>query len=308
MRSPFSPRYDRILRVTAELEAPAIPLKVPQPMRVDILFVAKNRLEFTRESLAALVANTNWDLVRVLRLWDDGSTDGTYDLLRWPGPSVSRFNRLIQAGVSIVPIRETCGSPAAIMNAHASMLYPADVFAKIDNDTIVPPGWLDVCVAVMTAHPELDLLGIEPPASRTPHYEGGKRMAAPEEDYRTWQGAHYESYDRETGSVFRAGYASCDSIGGIGLMRTRAFLQNGPLKPHSTYGGFTEWQLEHPRVSKGWIVPPLGVFLLDRLPFAPWSELSKQYETKCWQREWSKYPKDSTLWKWWTPVVQMTHA
>jgi hypothetical protein len=254
-------------------------------MTIDILFLAKNRLEFTRESLAALEANTNWDLVRKLWICDDRSTDGTERL--WPA-------KVPHLAVGFMPFAKF-GSPAAIMNSFAMHGDPPDVFAKIDNDTIVPPGWLDQCVAVMEAHPDLDLLGIEPPSSRTPHYEGGKRSECPE----------------LTGSVvyradnwLKAGYAPCDSIGGIGLMRTKCFLDNEPLKPHSIYGGFTEWQLQHPRIRKGWIVPPLDVFLLDRLPFGIWAELSKEYESKGWQRAWSKYPKDSTLWKWWTPVAK----
>lgn len=263
-------------------------------MTLDILFVAKNRLEFTREALAALKANTNWNLVRYVICCDDASTDGTRDLLY----EECRFHEVqgeFLSSILPVALRFTSfGSPAAAMNEffqNPNRNRP-DVVCKLDNDVIVPPGWLDACFSVMEAHPELDLLGIEPPASRVPHFEGGKRSPTPE-----YHAACTMNPDGELG------YAPCDSIGGIGLMRTKAFLDNAPLKPHSTYGGFTEWQLEHPKIRKGWIVPPLDVFLLDRLPFAPWSELSKVYESKGWQRPWSKYPKDcSSLWKWWVPA------
>lgn len=305
----------RNLRQGYQREQAILPRTRQHAMTIDILFLAKNRLEFTRESLAALKANTNWSLVRRLELWDDGSADETLNFL------LAFRHETEIAGVRIEVIYGGgAGSPAELMNRYVRMTDPAidpdehcaaDVFAKIDNDTIVPPGWLDKCVAVMEAHPDLDLLGIEPPASRTPHYEGGKSSRAPEFDASSIIGGHYtdgELVDGEYSDKWVPAYASCDSIGGIGLMRTKAFLDNEPLKPHSTYGGFTEWQLEHPRIRKGWIVPPLDVFLLDRLPFAPWSELSKEYESKGWQRAWSKYPKDSTLWKWWTPVGQPQSA
>ena len=119
-------------------------------MTVDILFVAKNRQEVTLESSAALECNTNWKLVRGLRTWDD---------------TAAMF-----------------GSPAAVMNQVFREPGAPDIIAKIDNDVIVPPGWLDACWRVMVEHPELDLLGIEPPASRVPHYEGGRRSPTPEID------------------------------------------------------------------------------------------------------------------------------
>jgi len=49
---------------------------------VDLLYLACNRLEFTRETFATLVRNTDWDLVHELFVMDDGSTDGTRQWLR----------------------------------------------------------------------------------------------------------------------------------------------------------------------------------------------------------------------------------
>ena len=275
-------------------------------MTIDILFLAKNRLEFTRQALAALAANTNWELVRDLLLWDDQSTDGTFGLVMdW----ANRFDGLNRDHVFMGRRETALGSPAAHMNAYLTTQRPAHIFAKIDSDVIVPPGWLDQCAEVMQAHPELDLLGIEPPASRTPRREGMPRSKTPERDgtafYRHTDGAGISQITPACAMPKgRCGYAPCDSIGGIGLMRTRTFLENEPIRPHSIYGGFTEWQLDRPAVRKGWICPPLKLFLLDRMPMAPWSELSKEYEAKGWQRPWSKYPAAAAadLWEWWKPV------
>lgn len=216
---------------------------------VDILFPVYNRPEFAAAALGALVSNTNRAAARLL-VHEDPSGAG----------------------------------PVAIMNDYLSR-PGSDIFAKIDSDTIVPPGWLEAGLAVMESHPELGLLGIEPPMSRTPAPWMRGRIPAPEDAVR---GAR--------------GYARCESIGGIGFMRRSVFATADRMRPHGFHGvgGFTDWQVRHPEVIKGWIVPPLKVFLLDRLPIEPWASLSKEYIRKGWQRPWTNYsPNDSGLWDWW---------
>jgi glycosyltransferase involved in cell wall biosynthesis len=242
-------------------------------MKTDVLFLSRNRLEFTRESFAALVANTDWSLVDTLWVYDDGSTDGTRDWLRsqrMPVPCANIIDSML-------------GAPAAIMNDYLKR-SAASLFAKVDNDVIMPPGWLNRSMDVMVKCANLDLLGVEPPESRTPHFAGGIRSMCPE--LTALPGAYY---------------ARCDSIGGIGLMRRSAFLKYPDMVPHSTHGGFTDWQLKHGDVIKGWIVPSLKVFLLDRLPGEPWTSLSKRYIAKGWQRAWSGYDPANPFWNWYTP-------
>ena len=118
---------------------------------IDILYLAKGRPEFTAASLAALKANTDWSKVRAVWVFADGADDL---------PSFGGLVNCVRDG-------RVHGGPVAIMNHYLSG-PGAEIFAKVDNDCIVPPGWLDQSLAVMEAHPELDLLGIEPPASRTP--------------------------------------------------------------------------------------------------------------------------------------------
>lgn len=243
---------------------------------IDILYLTHNRREFTEASLAALEANTDWSKVRYLWLYDDRSTDGTAKLLRGVRESQSRI------------VERPYGSPVAAMLDFVSYSEAPDLFAKIDNDTMLPPGWLEACLSVMEEYPELDLLGIEPPMSRT---------RAP------WDRNGLVIHP-EIGAAGR--FAPCDAIGGIGLMRTRVFRDRAPMRPHSTYGGFTDWQLQNPDVRKGWIVPPLDVFLLDRLPIEPWVSLSREYIAKGWQRPWTNYTMaDAALWSWWQPVASL---
>jgi hypothetical protein len=241
---------------------------------IDLLFLASGRPEFTRASLAALLANTNWALVNEFLVIRDKAIPEVDEDLFFPEPS----------SVTTLLFPGRWGSPVAIMNWHLSQ-SGAPIFAKIDNDVIVPPGWLDQCVEVMEKHPDLDLLGIEPPDSRKPHF------SQPDKEQPT------RALELAPGP---ARYVPCDAIGGIGLMRRSAFDGPDEMFPHSTYGGFTDWQLRHPEVTRGWIAPALKLFLLDRLPMAPWQVYSREYIARGWQRKWRDYTeKDSHLWEWW---------
>lgn len=253
---------------------------------IDILYLCKGRPEFTEASFAALMKNTYWSSVNRLLIYTDGSVS-RLDMIR------RRVVRVGSDGLSdgVVVVEDRVGGPVAIMNSFLAA-SGSEIFCKLDNDVIVPPGWLEQCLPVMEAHPELDLLGIEPPASRTPApWANGMPVPAPELVYA-------EAVKRRG---FR--YAPCDSIGGIGLMRRSAFRNRRPMKPHAQngVGGFTDWQLENADVCKGWIVPPLNLFLLDRLPFEPWLSLSKKYIAEGIQRPWTNYPAGSAshLWEWW---------
>lgn len=244
---------------------------------IDILYLAKGRPEFTAASFEALLKNTCWTEEVCLVIYTDGLPNDAEALAEELGidPSLAAWDTRCHGG------------PVAIMNHYLSQ-HGAEIFAKIDNDVIVPQNWLEQCLSVMEAHPELDLLGIEPPASRTPApwATPGVVVRHPEP---------LAAWDRD-------GYAPCGSIGGIGLMRRSAFAGREPMKPHGPngVGGFTDWQLRNADVSKGWIVPPLSLFLLDRLPVEPWASLSKQYIAEGAQRAWTNYPASAShLWEWW---------
>lgn len=224
-------------------------------MSLDITFYAYNRLEFTRASFGLLLANTNWELVDRLLVFDDGSTDGTREFLD---------DMIGNAPVSAHLAHCGWGSPIKIMN-HYLGDGPADLFAKVDNDIAVPPGWLDALLAVLDEHPEVELLGME----------GGQTRLA-WRDGEPWDGTYT--------------WRPSSHIGGVGLMRTEAFLSRPALVPHGRHG-FTNWQHEQEPV-RGWIEPDLLAPQLDRIPTEPWASLSKRYVKKLWQRRWP--PMDET--------------
>lgn len=243
--------------------------------KCDLIYLAHCRDEYTAASLAALARNTDWSLVRRFRIYTDG--------VNW---NVS-FPREILFEPPIELNLAKLGGPVGVMNDYLRDAS-APLWAKIDNDVIVPPGWLNQCMATMAASPELHILGIEPPASRTPApWSPGKREPAPEHRHAA-DGPH-------------PAYASTRAVGGIGMFRTAAWKDRPVMKPHSIYGGFTDWQLARNALRIGWIVPPLKLFLLDRLPIEPWVSLGRGYMARGEQRPWTMYSAAETeeIAGWW---------
>ena len=234
---------------------------------VDILFLAHKRPEFTRASLKALVSNTDLSLhgeegktdPRDNRLWL--MTDGDIE------PFIEYGDHLKLSGIS--DFRH--GGPVACINGILNndggvWCHPqAEFLAKIDNDTIVPPGWLPACLDIMRRFPNIDLLGIEPWTPDTKLFRWNTPVMP--------EPANYWKFQPRPVS----------HIGGIGVFRRSAFERFGRPVPNSADGryGFTEWQWQKRLMVKAFIDPPLPVFLLDHLPFGPWDDLSRKYETTC---------------------------
>lgn len=243
---------------------------------IDILYIAYNRAEFSRESFSALVENTNWNQVRTLYVHDDGSTDGTREWLE-------KACRAVECDV--VFHAERLGGPVAATNWYldhvlADYLDPKTPetvisFAKIDNDFVVCPGWLDVLLRLHTKHPEVDIYGFEP------------HMGSP----------------REVGPGTLGGFdlTPASFVGGKALMRLRAFRYCRPQpRGFNGYFGFSEWQMKHKDVIKAWVTPDIAAFGLDQLPFEPWLSLTDRYVAEGWQRRWDPYDSlDDTYWRWW---------
>lgn len=228
----------------------------------DILYLAWNRLEFTRFSFNMLLRNTDWDLVDKLVIYDDESTDGTTEFLH---EAAGRCP--VQTEINVIKT----GSPVAVMNRFVE-ITTCETFAKIDNDIVVPPGWLNNLCSVMDANPDLELLGME-----------AGRMDVPRGE---WDGTYT--------------WTEASHIGGVGLMRRRSFLRRPTISVNGQRFGFTEWQHEYKPV-RGWITPDLLVSSLDFVPLEPWVSLTEKYkETEGLQRQWGKYHAGFPYWwEWW---------
>lgn len=226
-------------------------------MSLDVLYLAWNRLEFTQLTFELLLANTDWSLVDRLLIYDDGSDDGTREYLEDAMQRCPVEHHVIHLGWN---------SPVAVMNHYVGRSQAADVFAKIDNDIAVPPGWLNSMIGVIERNPKLELLGME---------AGQTRLAG--RDGEPWDGVY--------------GYRECSHIGGVGLMRTSAFRQRSSPVAKGRFG-FTQWQHTFEPM-RGWIEPDLLVPQLDRVPTEPWRTYSLYYLARGWQRPWA--PMDDTF-------------
>ena len=246
-----------ILRLRDQHQAPAREV-------IEILYLAWNRLEFTQATFAHLLANTDWEHVSRLVVYDDGSIDGT----------IEHLNEAIQACPVEHEMRYTgYRSPVKVMLDYLSHTE-TEMFAKIDNDIGVPPGWLPTCLDVMERYPDVMLLGAE----------GG--MLDIERD--GWDG------------IYRVEPST--HIGGVGLMRAAPFRSRRKMHAYGRRNGFTEWQHRNRDVERGWITPMLRFCCFDRLPIEPWVSLSERYIEMDWQRPWGKYdPKFPYWWEWFTP-------
>lgn len=224
---------------------------------IEILYMAWNRLNFTGLTWPLLIQNTDWSLVKKLTVYDDGSEDGTLEYLR---------ERIGDCPVEHELRESDMRSPPAVMN-HFLATHREPLFAKIDNDICCPPRWLNDLAAVMEANEKTMLLGSE-------------------------VGQTYTRRDGEAHSVRR-----CSHIGGVGLMRTLAFINNPPIPSRGRFG-FTEWQLRY-QIPRGWIQPDLMMPQIDRIPAEPWRTYTKEYVDRGWSRDWGHYPNaEASWWSW----------
>lgn len=236
---------------------------------INLLYVAFNRREYTEATFRALVEHTDWSLVNALHIHDDGSTDGTAKYLDAAKDDVPD-------DVDVRFESRRLGGPVAATLRHLQLLPETDdvgAFVKLDNDFVVAPGWLEELLRVSSAHPGVDLLGMQP--------RFGPPVAGTCEDRRVEEARW---------------------IGGIGLMRHRAFEVCRPV-PNGRYG-FTEWQNRHAEIRKGWLFPDLPCFCLDLIDAQPWASLGDGYMKAGWQRPWSKYLDGGrSYYEWWANPV-----
>lgn len=231
--------------------------------KLDLIFPAHNRLAFTQEAWEALAANTDWELVQKLTVYSVESSDGTHEFLKKATFLLS--NKVPKVPVELIRVPTT---PVVKLQTDHIAKSKAPYVGKIDNDAIVPPGWLRTSIGVLERHPELSLLGIEAML---------EVKAVPETEYT---------------------YSDAPFISGLFIARREAFAGSQPTA-YGRYYGYEEWQREKiPLLKKGWIKPSLPVFLLDRMPQEPWVSLSQMYERNGWQRPSYFYKPECTLWDW----------
>lgn len=237
--------------------------------KIDVLFLAYNRLEFTKIAISALGRACGLGTLGHLHIYDDGSTDGTAEwLAAW-------INQIKHQGM--VTLHHTSfRHPVAAMNHFATKVCTTPYFAKVDNDAVLPRFSLTTAARVIEHHPELDNLGIEAIAHTVRTIEP-RESAVLDIATRTYQKA--------------------DWISGLGLYRTSQWRDSQP-KAFDRWFGLENWMHERNSVC-GWIDPAFPVFLLDRLPLPRFQALTAEYAAQGWQRVWPPYQAEqSALWDW----------
>jgi len=113
-------------------------------MKIELVYVAYNRLEYTRLSLASLLQDPFQDFSIVI--WDNGSTDGTREYLsEVQDPRISR---------KVFP-DENAGLHGAFNDLVQTST--ADLVGIIPNDFILTPGWMQ---PLAKAHQDISNLGM----------------------------------------------------------------------------------------------------------------------------------------------------
>ena len=99
---------------------------------VDILYITFNRLDYTKETLPALIENANYNFS--LTIVDNGSDDGTVSWLK-------EFARKQRKIIKSIRFMDKNQGISKVTNDfwHSSN---ADFIGKVDNDTLLPLNWL----------------------------------------------------------------------------------------------------------------------------------------------------------------------
>ena len=113
-----------------------------------ILFLTFNRLYYTQKTLPALLESSN-TISYQIRIVDNGSTDGTVDYLK--KLSHPRIERIIYNNKN-----EGLVKPTKKFWKESN----AELIGKIDNDILVPKGWIDKLVCAHQKIPELGVVGL----------------------------------------------------------------------------------------------------------------------------------------------------
>ena len=131
-----------------ELDA-AHPIRFDAPPRVSVLVVTHGNLALTRLCLCSIQRAASALPFEVVVV-DNASTDGTPAYLH----EVSAAKIL---PVTIVTNPDNRGFAAA--NNQAARLARGEILVLLNNDTVVPPGWLDGLVAHLDRNPSIGVVG-----------------------------------------------------------------------------------------------------------------------------------------------------
>jgi GT2 family glycosyltransferase len=198
-----------------------LPAQGPGPFpRAGIVIVSYHGLEYLRQCLDSVLHRTGWPEVRVVVV-DNGSDAATQAHLRAAAAAEPRLQALFNG--------RNLGFAAA-NNIGLRLLADCEYLVLLNNDTVVPPGWLGQLIGhaaredVGLAGPVTNWTGNE---ARIPASYG--TIAEMEEFARTWT-------ERHRGRVFDIGVLAMFCV----AMRREVFLRAGELDERYGVGMFED--------------------------------------------------------------------
>jgi GT2 family glycosyltransferase len=230
-RSPFPPDLD--LRPTsrwptrlpdatirAVLDAPLPdPVTTAPAPAASVVVVTHNQLAFTRLCLESLLANTDGPEYEVIVV-DNGSADGT--------PAYLHELAQRRPAVRVVRNGSNCGFAPA-MNLGLS-LATGDVLVLLNNDTIVPRGWL----AGLLAHLENPAVGLVGPVTNRTGNEA--QIAVPYRTYAEFERFAVSHCGAHRGAAFEIRMLAMYCV----ALRRHVYEQVGPLDERFEFGLFED--------------------------------------------------------------------
>ena len=188
--------------------------------RVSIVIVTYNNLELNQQCLESLLTTTSWPNLEVFVV-DNASTDGTAEWLQEAARSYS--------GLTVILNNANRGFAAA--NNQGLQTATGDFLVLLNNDTVLPRGWLAALVRHLHADPTIGLIGpvtnaVGNEAKIEVGYENVTEMPA-------WAASYSREHDGETFDIPMLAMFCV-------AMRRDVFERIGPLDERYDVGMFED--------------------------------------------------------------------
>lgn len=210
---------------------------------IPILMITHNRLAYTKKAVEALMSVRH----ALPFIYDNGSTDGTSEWL-------DSFNFKPRIPILFFDTRNSGISGA--MNLFLSRMSNYEVLGKCDNDTILPPDFIEKMAPYMKY---ADMIQ-------------AKHHIIKETDPNGWEG-FTRNMKKENGVLYH------HFIGGSGILFKREFVNELP-ETKKVLLPWREFQKQHPELKKAF-VPSVEIKLLDEHGYSDFPEYYKKTERIC---------------------------
>ena len=203
--------------------------------KIPVLFTTYNRIEYTRQALPVLLENTD---IGHIFIYDNGSEDGTQEWL-----NEGEYIRPDRPEPVLCLADRNTGVGGA-MNWFFNQTQGYKWVAKVDNDTMVPEGWLTELVTIAEKH-LIDII------QANHHFKI--------RDFKTWEDLEERSVHvihNDKGSIVK-----WHLVGGSGVLINRERITEH-IDTSTLLNGWSVFQSKHPELNKA-LYNGVWVDLLD---------------------------------------------